>query len=209
MDRTAVLVRLSRRLLEKFSARTVRALGAALPMRVVLPHLEPFLARNLEKEVRKDARVIRCAGEALAANALPDAGAARRLLEEARDVDREFLASIGWFPIRIQIPYSRIEPLRLQRIELGLDLARRILGAWREGHRLRDELSREELERRLLAILNLYCEEVAVLSQALAFPVFLAPVRDRFSLLLLGTMRETAARLAKERPKPRRKPHSW
>ena len=209
MDHAAALERLNRRMLEKFSSRTVDALSAALPMRIALVHLEPFLARNLEKEVRKDARVIRCAGAALAANALPEAGAARRLLAEAREVDREFLAGIGRFPVRIQIPYGRIEPLRLQRIELGLDLACQILGAWREGRRLRDALPREEFERSLRAILNLYCEEVAALSYAVGLPALLAPVRDRLSHLLLGTMRETAARLAAGQPKPRRKPRSW
>lgn len=196
MDRAAALAHLNRRMLEKFSARTVGALRAALPIRFALPHLEPFLARNLEKEIRKDARVIRCACEALAADALPEAGAARKLLAGAREVDREFLASIGRFPVRIQIPYERIEPLRLQRIELGLDLARRILGAWREGRRLRDSLLHDELECSLRTILILYCEETAALSHAVRLPALLAPVRDRVSRLLLATMRETAARLA-------------
>jgi len=53
-------------------------LRAALPLRLALPALEPFLAENVAKEVRKDALVIRRAGEALAP------GAAREILAAAR-----------------------------------------------------------------------------------------------------------------------------
>ena len=53
-----VLARLNRALLEAFSRRTTEALRGTLPLRLALPHLEPLLARNVAKEVRKDALVI-------------------------------------------------------------------------------------------------------------------------------------------------------
>jgi len=163
---------------------------------VALPHIEPFLADNVEKEVRKDALVIRCAAEASARGARPGAGAARQLLAEARTIDREFLAGIGRLPVRLEIPYGRIEPLRLRRIERGLDLCWRILEAWREGRHLRDAALRAELERGLLDILTLYCEETSALSDAVKLPALLLPLRELLAGELLRIMRETALDIA-------------
>jgi len=195
MDRAAALARLNRRMLERFSAGTVDSLRAALPMRVALPHLEPFLARNLEKETRKDALVVSCARDALAAGGPPAADAARTLLAAARGIDRDFLASVANFPVRIQVPYERIEPLRLRRIQLGLALAWRMLSAWQAGRRVRDDIPRAELARQLREILFLYCEETAALSHGVRMPALLAPLRDRLNALLLRQMRQAAERL--------------
>lgn len=198
MDRAAALARLNRRMLEHFSARSVGALRAALPLRLALPHLEPFLARNLEKEIRKDALVVACARDALASGTVPGAGEARALLAAARGIDREFFSSVARFPVRFEVPYGRIEPLRLRRIELGLALSARILGAWAARRRLRDDLPRAELARQLRAILGLYCEETAALSGGVRIPALLAPLRERLARALLGLMRETADRMAQD-----------
>ncbi len=198
MDRAAALARLNRRMLEAFSARTVGALRASLPMRLALPRLEQILRQNLDKEIRKDALVIRRAGDSLAAGAPPGADAAQQLLGAARQIDREFVARLGGFPLRLDIPYARIEPLRLRRIAHGLDLAYRILGAWREGRRLRDAFSRGELERALLEILTLYCEETVALGDTARLPGPLAPVGARLASGLLGVMTRTARDLASD-----------
>jgi hypothetical protein len=151
--------------------------------------LEPFLAENVAKEIRKDALVIRRAGEA------PAPGTAREILAAARAIDREFLERIGGFPVRIEIPYERIEPLRLRRVELGLDTARRILGAWRQGRRMRDAFEREALERRLLEMLQLYAEETQALSHAVRLPGLLAPLRERMAQRLREAMTRAARTL--------------
>jgi len=164
-------------------------LRAALPLRLALPALEPFLAENVAKEVRKDALVIRRAGEA------PAPGTAREILAAARAIDREFLERIGAFPVRIEIPYERIEPLRLRRIELGLDTARRILDAWRQGRRLRAAFAHGELERRLFDMLQLYAEETQALSHAVRLPGILAPVRERVAQRLREAMAQAARTL--------------
>jgi hypothetical protein len=198
MDRAAALVRLNRRVLEQFSARTVAALRAALPMRLALPHLEPFLARNLEKEIRKDAMVIGCARDALAAGQPPGPQAARTLLAAARDVDREFFESVARLPVRFDVPYARLEPLRLRRIERGLALAGRILGAWRAGQRVREVLPRAELAREVRGLLALYCEETAALSDGVRLPALLAPVRAALTDRLLRLMREAGDGVARD-----------
>lgn len=198
MDRAAALVRLNRRVLERFSARTVAALREALPMRLALPHLEPFLARNLEKEIRKDAMVVACARDALAAGVPPAPEASRALLAAARQVDREFFASVERFPVRFDVPYARIEPLRQRRIELGLALAGSLLGAWGNGRRVRDVMPRAELARKVGDILALYCEESAALSAGVRLPALLGPLREKLAGMLLQLMRDAAARTARD-----------
>lgn len=185
------------RLLAEFSRRTTAELRTVLPLRVALPALEPFLAENVAKEERKDALVIRRAAEALAAGAPPDPATAREILVAARGIDREFLARIARFPVRIDIRYERIEPLRLRRIELGLETTCRIFAAWREGRRLRDAFGREELEHQLLEILRLYAEETLALSHSVGLPRLLEPLRERIAQRLREAMLHAAKSLAR------------
>ena len=146
----------------------------------------------MAKEVRKDALVIRRAAEA------PAPGAAREILAAAREIDREFLARIGVFPVRIEIPYDRIEPLRLRRIELGLDTARRILDAWRRRRRLREAFAPGEFEQRLIEMLQLYAEETQALSRSVRLPGLLEPVRERVARRLREAMTRAARTLARQ-----------
>lgn len=144
----------------------------------------------MAKEARKDALVIRRAGE------VPVSGTAREILAATREIDREFLARVGGFPLRIEIPYARIEPLRLRRIELGLDTARRILGAWRQGRRLREAFAAGEFDRRLFEMLQLYAEETQALSHAVQLPAILEPARERVAQRLREAMIRAARALA-------------
>jgi hypothetical protein len=198
MDRAAALARLNRRMLEAFSARTVGALQATLPLRLALPRLEQVLRDNLDKEARKDALVIRRAGEAQSAGAPPGADAARRLLESARQIDREFVARLGGFPLRLEIPYARIEPLRERRVRRGLELAYRILGVWHRKQRLRDSIAPAELERSLLEILTLYSEETVALADTARLPGPLARVGERMATRLLQVMTAASRELARD-----------
>ncbi|NDP48581.1 MAG: hypothetical protein GZ085_09390, partial [Sulfuriferula multivorans] len=110
MDRSDALVALDRKILLAYSRRTTNALRAALPLRIALPHIEPVLARNVAKEMQKDALVIRRAGEALAAGFPPTGEALRRLLDATKEIDRAFLTQVGSLPLRIVIPYEEIMP---------------------------------------------------------------------------------------------------
>lgn len=198
MDRVAALAALDRRMLEAFSRRTIERLRAVLPLRVALPHLEPFLALNVAKEIRKDGLVIRAAGEALASGVPPGPEAARRILEATKQIDREFLREVGKFPVRIEIPYERIAPLRLERIERGLRFAYRVLEAWRSGLKIRSVFPRAELERHALDLLDLYARETEALSHSVRLPRLLAPLRERLGQGLLGVMAEAASALARD-----------
>jgi hypothetical protein len=168
-----------------------------LPLRLALPLLEPFLAENVAKEARKDALVIRRAGEALAAGAPPGPEAAREVLSAVRVIDREFLEHVVNSPVRITIRYEHIEPLRLRRIELGLEAAYRVLDAWRCRRRLRDAFAPEEIERGLFDILRLYAEETRALSHSAGLPRILAPLRDRITKRLEEAMGRAALQLSR------------
>jgi hypothetical protein len=179
-------------LLREFSRRTTERVRAALPLRLALPALESFLSENVEKEIRKDARVIRCAAVAVGAGVAPTREAARQLLAAARETDRDFLVRVGRFPVGIHIPYDEIEPLRLRRIELGLDLAYRLLDAWSRGQKSRAVLPRKDLALRLRELLELYALEVLALSRSVRLPAPLAALRERIARHLRGEMAEIA-----------------
>ena len=59
MNRAAALATLDAKVLTAYSMRTASALRTVLPLRLALPHIEPVLAANLDKEISKDALVIR------------------------------------------------------------------------------------------------------------------------------------------------------
>ena len=190
-SRTRVLARLNRALLDAFSLRTTEALRATLPLRLALPHLEPLLARNVAKEARKDALVIERAGRA----------SPGELLAAARRIDGEFLSGMERVPLRIVIPYKEIEPLRMRRMTLLGDAARRILERWQSGARLRAALrgsfTRTELEQLLREDLRLYALETLALSRAVHLPAILRPARESIARRLFDVMQTEGARLAR------------
>ena len=141
--------------------------------------------------------MIERAAWALATGAPPGPETARELLAAARVIDREFLGRVGAFPVRIDIRYEAIEPLRLPRIELGLDTAYRVLEGWARGRRLRETLAAGELERRLLEILRLYAEETQALSHGVRLPRILAPMRERIAQRLREAMLRAANSVAR------------
>jgi len=200
MDRIGALAALNRKILLTYSARTSRALADAVPLRIAVPHIEAVLAFNVGKEIDKDARVIREAAGAVAADVgvLPET--LRRLLQDAREVDQAFLRRVGRLPVGIVIPYDDIEPVRLRRIERLYTATHRVLTAWAPDARTRDALqvsyTRVELEGWLYDWLRLYALETQVLSRAVRLPALIVPLRERIALGLFRIMQDTGARLA-------------
>jgi hypothetical protein len=200
MDRARVLASLNGRILAAYSRRTIESLRTALPLRIALRQLEPVLARNVDKEARKDALVVGCAAEALAGGAPPGREAVQRLLEATRTIDRAFLDDLGALPVRIVIRYDEIAPLRTQRMERLLDAVYRILSAWRTEGGLRLALHaaypRPDLEQLLRDLLRLYALETRVLGRSVRLPALLMPVGERAAEYLFSAMNEVGARLA-------------
>jgi len=200
MDRARALSALNRKLLQAYSRRTTETLRTALPMRVVLPRLESFLALNVEKEVLKDGMVISRAGELLAAGLTPDKVVRKELFEATKEIDRTFLARVRLMPIGIVIRYDEIAPVRSERIERMLSAAYRILEAWRSNPGMRAAVQaayqRSELEQVLLGVLRSYATETQALSRSLRLPALLVPIRERFTQGLASVMGHAARRLA-------------
>lgn len=196
------LARLNGRILHAYSRRTAAALRAALPLRLALPHLEPVLALNVGKEVRKDRLVILRAGASMRAGPQDWSEILPQLLQATREIDREFLSRVGAFPVDIVIRYEEIAPVRARRLKLLYDAALKILAARGRDLRLRGAIqasfSRDELAQLLDQLLRLYAEEVRSLSRSVRLPALLVPLRELIAQELLGVMLRVARPLALE-----------
>ena len=200
--RTRALAALNHHLLQAYSRRTLDELRGLGPVRLVLPHVEPLLALNVEKEARKDALVIKAGADALAAGVNPGRDETRRLMDEARQIDREFLRRADAFPIGIDIRYEDVAPVRRERIEHLLSVARRMLEMWRERRSLRPALResypRRELERDVDVLLRLYAQETQALARSVRLPFPLSPLRDRLAASLNRIMQTAGGALARD-----------
>ena len=200
MDCARALARLDRRILKAYSAHTTEALRAVVPLRVALPHLERFLARNVAKEIEKDARVIGRAAEEPGGAGPPGRDVMETLFAATQRIDREFLSAAAGFPVGIVLRYDQIAPVRLRRIERLFAASSRILDACRAQPSLRGAVQacyvQAELERLLREILWLYAQEVLVLSRSVRLPSLVGPLREMIAQRLIRVMNETGAQLA-------------
>ena len=201
MNRPRVLASLNARILAAYSRDTVGALRGTFPLRLLLPHLEPLLAVNVSKEARKDVLAIERASELALAGTSVSQEAVRGVLEATKRIDREFLDSLTSLPVRLVIPYDRIAPIRLERIDCLMDTSCRILALWQKGVRLRQVIHalyvEPDFERLLYRILRLYALETQALSRVVRLPALLVPLRERASDSILRTMEDVAHRLAR------------
>lgn len=202
MKRAHSLARLNGRILATYSRRTTTALRAALPLRLALPHLEPVLELNVEKEVEKDRLVILRAREH-AADTAPDWNELLpQLLQATKEIDRLFLARVGRFPVEIVVRYDEIMPIRARRMKLLHEAALRILHAHGAEHRLRSAMhasfSRDEFAQLLYELFRLYAEETRSLSRSVRLPGPLVPLRELIAHELLKVMLGVARPLALE-----------
>lgn len=197
-----VLTTWNNHLLETYSRRTSEALRQLLPLRLVLPRLEAFLAENVAKEQRKDAQVILRVAAATPAGGGCAEEMLGQMLAAHRQIDRTFIDRIGDFPVGIVIRYEEIEPVRRRRIALLAATVDRLLGAWADGRRLRTVLrelyARPELERTVHELMRYYALETQLLSRSLRLPALLVPLREKLAQSLYSVMNEVAARTARD-----------
>lgn len=201
MHRARLLAELNRQILETYSRRTTAALRARLPLPVALPWLDKLLLINVQKEVRKDAHVIGHAVQATKAGQPIDDALVMSLLQTAREIDRDFLASAR-SPLEIPIRYEAVNPVRTQRIRKLLDAGSRLSAVWSPRRKLRTALAEifpaVELERLLFELMVLYARETQVLGESVRMPALLSPLRRRVLAGLYETMEKTAQVLARE-----------
>ena len=189
-------------MLRTFSRRTIAALRAALPLRLALPHLEPVLALNVGKEVEKDTLVIRHTREPASAAGRDWDEILPQLMQATKDIDRQFLARVGKFPVEIVIRYDEIAPIRARRIRLLHDATLKILTARDREPHLRSAVQasfrREEFAQLLYELFRLHAEETRSLSRSVRLPGPLVPLRELIAQELLGVMLRVARPLANE-----------
>ena len=202
MKRARSLARLNGRILSIFSQRTTAALRAALPLRLALPHLEPVLALNITKEVRKDMLVILRARELAPEEPSDWNTVLPQLMQASKDIDRTFLARIGSFPVGVVIRYEEITPIRARRMKLLYDAALRILRTENSRQRLRGAMhatfSRDEFAQLLEQLFRLYADETRSLSRSVQLPRLLVPLREKIAQELFNVMIRVARPLASE-----------
>jgi hypothetical protein len=199
MDRAHALAVLNGKILAAYSSRTIDSLRASAPLRVALPYIEPVLALNVGKEIRKDALVIEHAAAAAANGEPPPRANVAELFARTRAIDEDFVARTGALPVRVVIRYDEIEPVRTKRIRYILDAAYRICRAWERPPRLRDAIrtayERSDFELVFCVILDLYAQETRALSRSVQLPSLLAPLRERAAKHLATVMSQAASRL--------------
>jgi hypothetical protein len=143
---------------------------------VRLGPLEALLAANVDKEVQKDALVIRASS--------PDV---ELLLQKARDIDRDFVARLERFPlVRLRIRYEDVEPIRRRRMQHLLAAAAALGGAPWRGIRpaARASYSRAGFEALLREHLRLYAAEVHALGRSVRPALLVAPLREGLAALM-------------------------
>ncbi|MCF8177082.1 MAG: hypothetical protein K9J74_01105, partial [Sulfuritalea sp.] len=200
--RAKSLARLNGRVLNVYSQRTTTALRAALPLRLALPHLEPVLALNVEKEVEKDSLVIQRAGELTSQTSSDWNEILPQLLQATKKIDQAFLARIDRFPIEIVIRYEEIAPIRTRRMKLLFEAAQKIQARRELLTHLRDAFratfSQDEFVQLLYELFRLYAEETRSLSRSVRLPGPLKFLREVVAQELLNVMLRVARPLAVE-----------
>ena len=202
MDKVRVLCAMSGAMMQEFSTRTAARLGDYTLFRLLLPAFRAFLDINVRKEIEKDHLVILHAAAAQRAGSAPQEADIQRLLQQAREIDRQFLQQATVFPVSIHIEYRDIEQFRRRRIERLLELAGRLLAQWEATPRFRAAVASlyapDEFQARLREILELYSAETKMLSRSVHIPQIFNFARDSLSETVHTVMVSVAQGLAGE-----------
>ena len=184
-----------------FSQQTVAGLQAHTLFRLALPPFQSFLDINVNKEVEKDRRVIAHAASLHQSGHEPVDSHVDALLQEARQVDQDFLRKASVFPIDIRIQYQDIERYRQQRIKLMLHTSYHILEQWQDNRSFRSAVNKQysetEFRELLHKILRLYAMETRMLSRSIRIPHLLSLARDKVTQTITDTMEREAMAVAR------------
>jgi hypothetical protein len=202
VDKVNVLSAMNEFMMQEFSRRTVVGLKQYTLFNLLLPAFQSFLEINVSKEVEKDRLVISCAAAAQRAGRKPDDTDSKRLLQQAREIDRTFLQRASFFPISIDISYGEIEEFRRARFDQLLEASHGLLAQWEAVPRFRLAVAglytQEQFKDRLREILRLYGMETKMLSRSVKIPQALAIARDSLAETVYSVMEDAAEDLARE-----------
>jgi hypothetical protein len=190
------------RMMQEFSARTVRQLESHTLFGLLLPVFRSFLEINVRKEIEKDRLAILRAAAAQRAGGAPAPADVEALLQQAREVDQRFLREVAVFPVNIRIEYRDLDPFRRRRIQMLLEAAHALFTRWETVSRFRAavaaQYTRAEFEALLREIMQLYGAETRALSRSVRIPSLFNIARDSISDTVYSVMTGVAADLAGE-----------
>ncbi len=202
MDKARVLCAMSGAMMQEFSTRTAAGLADYTLFRLLLPAFRAFLDINVRKEIEKDRLVILHAAAAQRAGSAPQEADIQQLLQQAREIDQQFLQQAAVFPVSIHIEYRDIEQFRRRRIERLLELAGRLLAQWQVTPRFRAVVASlydpDAFRALLREILELYSAETKMLSHSVHIPQIFNFARDSLSETVHTVMISVANGLADE-----------
>jgi hypothetical protein len=189
-------------MMQEFSARTATRLGDYTLFRLLLPAFRAFLDINVRKEIEKDRLVILRAATAQRTGSVPQETDIQKLLQQAREIDQQFLQQAAVFPVSIHIEYRDIEQFRRRRIERLLELAGCLLTQWEVTPRFRTTVASlytpDAFRALLREILELYSAETKMLSHSVHIPQVFNFARDSLTETVHTVMVSVAKGLAGE-----------
>jgi hypothetical protein len=202
VDKVRILCAMDGRMMQEFSARTIRRLEDHSLFKLLLPVFRSFLEINVRKEIEKDRLAIMRAAETQRAGGTPGPADVEALLQQAREIDQRFLREAAVFPVNIRIEYRDIESFRRRRVEMLLAAAHALFARWEVTPRFRAAVAarytRAEFEAQLREIMQLYGAETRALSRSVRIPSIFNIARDSISDTVYSVMASVAADLAGE-----------
>ena len=200
MNMARLLCRIDEYVMREFSHRTTKVLETHTLFRLSFSLFRSLLEHNVQKEIAKDELVIRHTAQVLLADKPAEAVDHQALYKKSVEIDSAFLRHAAFLPIRINIPYGAIEPVRKRRID-GLSLATyHVLERWHAHGRFRNAVSglysNSELRQRITEILHLYSLETQILTETVRLPLNIG--RKTLTTQLLETMEHVGEDLAEE-----------
>ncbi len=201
MNKVGILCRMDRAMMYEFSERSVNGLRSGLRFRLILPLISDLMGANVDKEVDKDALVIKSAANAFSSGVNEDNMNIADLFRETTEIDKRFVEKLFRLPAAMSagyecICYESIEDIRKKRIQLLVSAVYEILSRWLYSISFREAArraySQREFENLLRDILHLYSLETRELSNSFKLPL----AKDLFGEAVFKAMEAVADGMA-------------
>ncbi|MEJ2183814.1 MAG: hypothetical protein P8Y66_09835 [Nitrospirota bacterium] len=185
-------------LLHEFDRRSIRLLRRRHPkMAAAMPFFSDFRDANVQKEIEKDCLAIRQAVNDFGNEADPD-----DVFKMTKDVDRNFLRRISRLPVKVNVDYDAIKPVRMARIGLLTEAVQTLLSRLHSSSSLAEAARRayspEEVRELIRRFLSLYIRETELLERETKLPPLIGRAATALSDALIQAMKEASRGLAED-----------
>ncbi len=192
---------MDREMMLTFSGQCVARLDTSLPLRLALAPFHRFFDANVHKEIEKDRLCIEYAADAFEKKLNRSDINLHELFEMTIEIDNAFLRSLANPLFPFEVKFDDLAEIRKRRMLSFITLVFDLLGNWHDASPLAVVVQRTYTEERyrvlLHEILHLYNVETRLLGDAIALPLPVGRVRDRFAEKLFAAMERTAENIAR------------